>query len=176
MKGLYSGKDAVTVLPAGEYDASIESTDSTNKDGGRLADKNGNPMQKVTFKLYDGGRTQLVSDWFIAPTTMWKYKQLATALGVPKETFDKGEFDAADFIGETVRIEVTVETSDQYGDSNKPKKYKPRAVQMPGQQAPTTQRVQAPRPEIPRQQTALKPRVPDDMATQREMNPDDIPF
>lgn len=176
MKGLYTGKDAITVFPAGKYDATVEATDNTKRDGGPLTDKNGNPMQRVTFKLYSGGRTQLVNDWYIVPTTMWKYKKLATALGVPKEVFDAGQFDAADHIGDGLIIEVEVESSEQFGENNKVKGFEAKPVSMPAQPA-TPQRVQAPRPEIPRQQTAPKPRAAEHpLATAREMDPNDVPF
>jgi hypothetical protein len=98
---------------------------------------------------------------------MWKYKKLATALGVTKEVFDAGQFDATDHIGAGLVIEVTVESSDQYGDSNKVKGFKAKALSMPSTPAA---------PVVPRQVTAPKPRPVDNVATARELDPSEIPF
>lgn len=121
----YSAKDANQTVPEGVYDASIKSYTETKKDGSPLQTRSGDPMCMVTFEVYVGERSRLVSDYFSAGSMLWKYKNLAKALGKEDE-FKAEKFSASDYIGENLQLELTVEDDEKYGEQNRIKKFMPK--------------------------------------------------
>jgi hypothetical protein len=154
-----SHKDAVQVHPAGKYDASVSRVDETDTENRPLFSKKGEPMQKVVFECYTNERSFKISQYFTAKSMAYFYKKLAAALGAADQ-FKRDEFNALNYIGHNLVLELEVEEDKGYGEQNRIKNFEMKPVQMPGQA--TTTRVQAPRP---------RP-----VDNQREMNPDDIPF
>lgn len=126
----YNAKDAVQTVPAGVYDASIKSYTETKKDGSRMQTKSGDPMCMVTFEVYVGERTRFVSDYFSAGAMLWKYKNLAKAIGKEDE-FKAETFSAENHIGENLQLELTVEDDEQYGEKNRIKKFMPKSAGAP---------------------------------------------
>lgn len=121
----YKAKDAAQTVPAGVYDASIKAYTETKKDGSQMQTKSGDPMCMVTFEVYVGERTRFVSDYFSAGTMLWKYKNLAKAIGKEDE-FKAETFTAEDYIGENLQLELTVEDDEKYGEQNRIKKFMPK--------------------------------------------------
>jgi hypothetical protein len=121
----YKAKDAAQTVPAGVYDASIKAYTETKKDGSQMQTKSGDPMCMVTFEVYVGERTRLVSDYFSAGSMLWKYKNLAKAIGKEDE-FKAETFTAEDYIGENLQLELTVEDDEKYGEQNRIKKFMPK--------------------------------------------------
>jgi hypothetical protein len=107
----YDPKNASGALPAGEYDATIKSaTDGTSRAG--------NSMQTVVFEVYHGTSSFEVTEYYVDGPALFKYRYLAKALGAGDD-FKKGTFDAADYLGQPVRLELRIEEDDEYGDKNR---------------------------------------------------------
>lgn len=121
----YKAKDAAQTVPAGVYDASIKAYTETKKDGSQMQTKSGDPMCMVTFEVYVGERTRFVSDYFSAGTMLWKYKNLAKAIGKEDE-FKAETFSAENYIGENLQVELTVEDNGEFGEQNRIKKFMPK--------------------------------------------------
>ena len=173
----YDPKNAATkCLPAGEYPASIYGVTDTDRDGNKLVSKKGEDKERVTFEVYHNGAVRYVNQDFTAVSMLFLYQKLAKALG-QGEAFKAGQFEAGNHIGDNLVLAIEIEESEQYGDKNVIKAFKPKQEGAAAPQPAAPQRVQAPRPEIPRQQTAPKPRAAEHpLATAREMDPNDVPF
>lgn len=114
----YDPKDAVQCLPEGEYDAELVSTEDTKS-------KKGSPMEKWTWKVFPNEEAaKTVWDYVVIPNAVWKIEQLSQALGKHRE-FEAGAFAAENYIGETVRVLLNVQKSDEFGDKNGIAKYLP---------------------------------------------------
>jgi Protein of unknown function (DUF669) len=113
----YNPKDASSCLPKGEYPAVIDHVESKTS-------KAGNEMDVVTFRVYpDNGREILVDDYIVNPSTLFKLKKIAVALG-KKQDFEAGTFQVADHLQSNLTVLLDVEESDEFGDQNKVKGYK----------------------------------------------------
>jgi hypothetical protein len=169
----YNPKDAVSVWPAGDYDATLKTVDT------KTSKTSGNPMEVWTFEVYSpDGRQQLISDYVVIPAATFKIKQLALALG-RKQEFEAGTFQAEDFIGAAVIAFLTIEQQDGYDDKNRVAKVKaPTADPSPPASPPPATRMTA-RPEPvgrPAAQQARPRPAASPVGAGSEFKPDDIPF
>src|SRR5690606_28105356 len=132
----YDPANASSAWPAGWYDATIEKVE----DG--VSKSSGNEMQTVTFTVYDtNGQQRDLTEYFVnSSNSLWKYKQLAIALG-QGEAFQAGSFNAANHTGDRLTIELKIEEDPEYGDKNRAKAF--RAVKKAGG-APRPQPASAP--------------------------------
>ncbi len=113
----YDPKAAIDCLPAGTYDGELESVEETTS-------KAGKPMLVVEWHIpHHDGRTFIVKDYIVNPSTLFKLKGIAKALSLMGE-FDAGTLDLADHIGQICGLELTVESSEKYGDKNNVKHYR----------------------------------------------------
>lgn len=127
----YDPKDASNVLKADTYDASIKTVSDTKDDGSPLRSKAGEAMQKVTFEVYPAeGKPRQITDFFTAKSGLFRYKKLATALGKQAD-FAAKKFNAADFQGANLRLELIIEESKEYGEQNRIAAYHPPANGKP---------------------------------------------
>jgi len=110
----YNPKDAVSCLEEGVYKATIEGAEET-------VSKNNNEMIVFTLKVY-GRYTATLKDWIVVPAAIWKLKRVAEAIG-KIDHFATGEFDADEYIGANLCVELAVESSDKYGDQNRVRNY-----------------------------------------------------
>ena len=150
------------VIPEGVYDATIYGVTETKQDGTPLvSSKSGEPMQKVTFEVYSQDRNAYVNQFFTAESMAYFYKKLAIALG-QVDAFTAGTFDAGNFIGTSVKLQIIIKPDDSGNDQNNIKAFLPAKSASPATAS------------FPRQATAPKPAaVPTDS---REMDPKDLPF
>lgn len=111
--GRYDPADAVgKCWPHGEYEATIHEVVE-------MESKSRKPMDKVTFEVYRGAESKLHTEYFVlSGAATWRYKVLASALG-QKDAFEAGTFSARTYTGRRVKLELTIEESDQYGDQNR---------------------------------------------------------
>jgi hypothetical protein len=132
----YDPNDATSCLPEGEATLAIKSAEDK-------VSRAGNDMIVVTFEAFSGDRKGLVTEYVVNPTTLFKLKQIAAALG-PKALaeFNAGKFDPATHVGETLRAVLAIESQDGFDDKNKVKKYLP-AGSAPAASAPKQDDVNA---------------------------------
>lgn len=124
----YDPKDASSVIPEGEYEASIAAVTSVNKDGEQLRSKDGYEMVCVTFEVYVGDAARKLFVYFTAsPKALFRYRQLALALGQEAQ-FKLKQFQAADNIGANLRITVGIKDDPKYGEQNTTDAFAPSAV------------------------------------------------
>ena len=136
----YNPKDASTVLPAGEYDATLTAVINTDDTGGPLTSKKGEDMEKIVFTVYSDKGERRLTDFIVSSVVAWKYGVLSKALG-HKDAFDAGTFDPANHLGENVRLVLEVEDFDGK-EQNKIKRV------LPKNGGPsTTKSVSVPRPQ-----------------------------
>lgn len=114
----YDPEDAVSVWPAGDYDATLMKVETgTSKSSGC-------PMETWTFEVFhSSGKSQTIKEYVVIPAATFKIKQFAVALG-KKADFDARKFQAEDYIGSSVVAELMIEESDGFDDKNKIKKVK----------------------------------------------------
>lgn len=122
----YDPKDASNCIPAGLYEASIRAVFNEKDDGTPLVTRSGEEMQKIVWDVYTDKGTRQFTEYHAGGNMLWRYKRLAQALGA-EDAFKKGEFDAKNFEGENVQLELTVKESEQYGDQNQVKAYTAKA-------------------------------------------------
>src|SRR3990167_615490 len=113
----YNPKDAVTCNPPGRYQATIEKAEETES-------KAHNPIVVLTFKVYRPSGTTFTLTEYIVAATVWKLKKISKVIG-GEAAFDKGHFEAADYVGRNLELDVTVEFDEKYGDQNRIKSYYP---------------------------------------------------
>jgi len=96
----YDPKDAVIVLPAGEYPAELsEVHESTSKAG--------NPMHELKFSIFtDRGRV-IITDYISYPSATWKLKKLARAFDA-LPAFDAQAFDPAVHKGNSLMLTIGI--------------------------------------------------------------------
>lgn len=164
----YNPKDAVTVIPEGEYEASIAQVITTDEHGGILRTQKGkgDVMEKVVFEVYVGQTRRKHTEYFINnPKALWRYGKLASALCVG-ETFRAGNFEASDYIGSNLRLVIVIEDDETYGERNRVREFKPSQLAPSIPPPPAQAQRSTPKP------SATSP-VPDGAGT---LNADDIPF
>jgi len=132
----YNHKDASDVIPAGVYEASIHSVDTTDKDGKPLKTRDGlYEMQKIAFEVYVGDAARKVWVYFAAsPKALFRYRMLAKAIG-QGDAFKADRFNAMDHIGANLRVELSIEDSPQYGEQNRVDDFQPST--MTGKREPS---------------------------------------
>jgi len=108
--GWYNPNDAITVAREGWYPAIIESVSMGQT-------KKGAPMETIAFRVYTPRKEMVIKDYF-HPQNLWKYKKLAIALGQLAE-FESSGFEAGNFQGKAIEVDLSIESSAQYGDQNK---------------------------------------------------------
>ncbi len=114
----YNARDAYSVIPEGEYQATIKAYSERDGEGRALTNKAGTEQAcLVTFEVYTDAGNRTVSQKFTERTTLFLYRQLAQALGKSDE-FKAGTWTAEDHIGDALTLVVKVKSSDQYGDQN----------------------------------------------------------
>ena len=114
---------AVTLIPDGEYDAEIVSAEETKS-------KKGNDMWKLAVKVWTGGGgPRVIFDYIVNPGTIYKLKQLASALG-KRDLFDSGDMGTQEVTGESVRVSIKTETdkTGQFEDKNVVARYLPQSA------------------------------------------------
>lgn len=118
----YQPEDAQQCLPAGRYQALVseakESVSKPKPDG-----TPGSPMVVVTYTVYSDRGNRKLTDYITVPSSLWKLKGLAAAIGKEKE-FESGEFRPSDYEGETLDVDLEIETDakGQYPDKNRVKR------------------------------------------------------
>lgn len=155
----YDPKDAVQCWPAGEYPGELtkveEKRSKVKPDG-----TGGNPMEVWTFVTYNGtSAQQLISDYVVIPAATFKIKQLAEALG-KKAEFEAGEFQAENYIGAGVMLDLIIDKQDGFDDKNKIRKIKAaQAEPVSNSRGPSSR---------PQRQSPI--------SQESELDPDSIPF
>jgi hypothetical protein len=98
------------LIPDGEYDATIVSAeDKTSK-------SSGNPMIEVVVRVYvSGGQTAEITDWLME-AMIWKMQHLSKAIG---HDFEAGNLDPSDVVDQNVRVKVTTQKDEKYGEQNR---------------------------------------------------------
>ncbi len=113
----YDPKDAVSTMPAGEYEAVLTAVEDKMS-------KNNNPMQVLTWTVYTpDGKSRKINDYIVVPATLFKLKNLAKAVGRLKE-FEAGAFQAEQVVDCNILVEVGIDSQPGYDDKNVIGKYK----------------------------------------------------
>jgi len=122
----FDPKDAVNLIPDGEYDAEIVDAEETKS-------KAGNDMMKLTVKVFPGGGDRIVFDYAVVPKTLYKLKQLAAAVGEGAK-FAAGQLEPSDLRGKGCRVTIETEAGKNgFDDKNAIRRYLPQvAGEMPG--------------------------------------------
>lgn len=132
----YNPKDAENVLPAGDYAGVLDTvTQKTSKAG--------NPMLAVKWIVYHDGGTVELTDYIVNPSSLFKLKKIARAIGKESE-FKAGTFDLADHLNSNVTLTLKVESQAGYDDKNVVRDFKPSATG-----AAVTQTVPVDDPDLP---------------------------
>lgn len=113
----YDPKDALMVLPAGEYNAVLKIVEEK-------VSQAGNNMAVLTWEVHpeDSRPTILVTDYIVFPKFTFKLKRLAKSMG-KLEDFENKTFQPEDYIGSSTRVLLEVVQSDGYDDKNGIKSY-----------------------------------------------------
>lgn len=122
----YNHKDAQKpVWPKGDYPAALMTTEE------KVSSK-GNPMLVLTFEVYNGDKSVQIDDYIVNPSTIYKLKGLAVALG-ELAAFDADTFNADEFVGANLIVELDIQAgSGGFDDANKIKKYKSKELSPTG--------------------------------------------
>lgn len=98
--------------PDGIYKAHIEKAEEG------VAKSSGKDMITFTFVLHDKTLgSKRVPERMVVPSTLWKLKNLAEAIG-KTAAFESGDFNARDYVGANLEVEITTESSPGYADKN----------------------------------------------------------
>lgn len=119
----YNPKDAANILPAGEYEATIEEYVDKDKEGKPLVSTKGEEMIYVVFKVY-GEREVSLRCYFTVKGGLWRYRELAGALGKAQDFTDK-KFSAANYIGSGITVVLSEKDDAKYGPQNNIDEFKP---------------------------------------------------
>jgi len=146
----YNPEETTQCLPAGEYYATVaRAVEATSKAG--------NDMIVVSFAVYPpNGEVVEIKEYIVFPATGYKLKRLAQAIG-KLDAFATGEFNASDYLGESLTVELTVQESEKFGDQNKIKSF---SAKLPGGKSSPAPVTRKPTPPL----------------TQPPLTEDDIPF
>jgi hypothetical protein len=121
----YNPKDASQCWPEGDYHGTLVKVEESQ------SKRSGNDMEAWTFRAYhQDGREQIITDYVVVPSCVFKIKQLAIALG-RKDDFENGVFQAADYLKSDVLLALKIEESDEFDDKNKIAKVKAAASTAP---------------------------------------------
>lgn len=116
----YNPKDASTALPADKYPASIAKCHEG------VSKSSQNPMLTVSFTVYTAtGGERTVKDYIVNPSTLWKLRRLAKALGKSAE-FDAGTFAVEKHIGANLTLELDIQQQEGFDESNTIVGYEPK--------------------------------------------------
>jgi hypothetical protein len=74
-------------------------------------------MLTLNFDVFDGERRRHVRGWITNPTSLFMLKELADALD-QSAAFAAGTFDAEQFVGREVIVELRVIPTEMFGDQN----------------------------------------------------------
>ncbi len=120
----YDPKDAIMVLPEGEYNAVLKTVSETE------SKKTGAPMFVLTWEVHpdDARPTCLVTDYIVMPKFTFKLKRLAISMG-KLDDFEKQLFQPEDYIGSSAKVFLEVQKNDGYDDKNGIKSYVSPAVE-----------------------------------------------
>ncbi len=108
----YDPKDAVTVLPEGEYNVVLEKYEEK-------ISKKGNDMMVLTWKAFpaDNRPPAFVTDYIVFPSLTFKLKKLAKAMGKMGE-FEAKTFQPEDYVGASVKAFLKIDTQEGFDDKN----------------------------------------------------------
>ncbi len=124
----YDPKDASDTIPAGDYEASINTVYTADKEGQPLRSKDGYDMQRVMFDVYVGEAVRKLSVYFTAsPKALFRYRMLAKAVG-QYDAFKAGTFSAINHVGANLRLSLSVEDRPGYGEQNQVDDFQPSTV------------------------------------------------
>ena len=107
----YDPKDASTCWPEGGYDATINSYEEGQ------SKSSGADMLTIEFEVYSGSQTMRLKEYIVTPSTVFKLKKIAVALG-ERAKFEKGQFNIAEHLGASIRLNLEVEENEDFGDRN----------------------------------------------------------
>lgn len=114
----YDPKDAeAKLIPDGEYDAEvIEVEEQTSKAG--------NAMLKLTVKVWANGGSFHVFDYVVNPATLWKLKQLSSAVGL-MDKFQTGSMNPRELVGKSfiAGVKTKKDETGKYAPQNVIAKY-----------------------------------------------------
>ena len=112
----YNPKDAVRLLPAGKYAATVAAVYDA-------VSKSGKEMVVVEIDVWAGDAPVRLKE-YITADGIWKLKTIAKALGRLEAFESSTEVNAADYVGYGCAVELTVEEGKNgYDDQNRIKKY-----------------------------------------------------
>ena len=133
----YNPKDASQCFPPGDYQATLDTAvEGESKSSGK-------EMVTLRWKVYAGNRTFYVEDYIVNPDGIWKFKQIAKALGEEK-VFNAGEFVCEDYIGRNVTVTIKIEPGQgDFADKNRVKAYKPKPLGVSASGAPPMHEAEA---------------------------------
>lgn len=154
----YDPKDANNTIDEGEYDASIKAVQDKAENGEPLTSRKGEPMICVTFEVYTTERARTLRQYFTAKSGLWRYRELAHALG-QAEAFTDKKFHASNHVGDGLVLVLGIEDRPNYGPQNTVEEFKPKAVGTP-----------------PRAAISMEDRAKLGKASASPLQADDIPF
>lgn len=113
----YDPADASNCVDPGTYDATIKKVDDQREDGSPLRAKSGEDMLKVIFTVYTPKGERTLSSYITAKKGLFRYRQLAQALGKSAE-FTAKKFRIQDHVGANIQLALGKSTSPEYGEQN----------------------------------------------------------
>ena len=114
----FDPKDAGNkLIPDGEYEATVVEAEE-------LKSKAGNAMLKLTIRVWANGNTFQLVDYVVNPSSLWKLKRLAGAVGLI-DKFETGSFDPRELVGKNFLAGVKTKKDEtaKYPDQNVIAKY-----------------------------------------------------
>jgi len=119
----YNPKDAVLVVPEGDYTATLKAVEEG-------VSKAGNDMYVLTWIVHAPKGPVTLKDYVPIPDMVWKLRKIARALG-RVEDFDAGRFDPARHEGKNLVVSLSIQEDEKYGDQNRIGNYKAREGAAP---------------------------------------------
>lgn len=106
----YDSREAVQVLPEGDYDAELTGVEDTTS-------KAGNQMRVVTWAVTRPDRVHRILEYIVRPSGIWKYKLIAEALGEHR-AFENNAFDLAEHVGKFCLVTLSIQKQQNYPEKN----------------------------------------------------------
>jgi hypothetical protein len=108
----YDPRSASRCLPAGNYEAVLESAEEATS-------KKGNAMLVVKWTVFESADNyREVKDFIVHPSTVWKLKNIARAWGL-LGSFEAGTFDLQDHLQKHITVVMEIQVGDpKYGEQN----------------------------------------------------------
>lgn len=160
----YNPKDAATCWDEGAYDASLVKVESG------VSKSSGKDMEILHFRCYHpNGNEQTIKDYIVVPSTLFKLKRLAIAIG-QKAEFENGTFQAENYINSNVKVFLKVDRQDGFDDKNVIDKF----VTEVSTNTPVA--TQQPRTTVSDFRPAKQPVTPSPISEEAVFKDDDIPF